>query len=58
MGVPEQQLFVLAVNFLPVPWVRNAERLTAVEVAPNFWRAEPRYGFMERPDVPHSPGFQ
>ena len=47
-----QQLFVLAVNILPVPWVRSAERLTVVEVAPNFWRAEARYGFMERPDVP------
>jgi KUP system potassium uptake protein len=40
------------VNILPVPWVRSAERLTVVEVAPNFWRAEARYGFMERPNVP------
>ena len=32
--------------------VAAAERLTVVEVAPNFWRAEARYGFMERPDVP------
>jgi KUP system potassium uptake protein len=52
MRALHQQLFVLAVNILPVPWVRNAERLTVVEVAPNFWRAEVRYGFMERPDVP------
>jgi KUP system potassium uptake protein len=22
------------------------------EVAPNFWRATARYGFMERPDIP------
>jgi KUP system potassium uptake protein len=47
-----QQLFVLAVTILPVPWVRSAERLTVVEVSPKFWRAEARYGFMERPDIP------
>ena len=23
-----------------------------VQVAPNFWRAQAHYGFMERPDVP------
>ncbi len=23
-----------------------------IEVAPNFWRATARYGFMERPDIP------
>jgi KUP system potassium uptake protein len=47
-----QQLFVLTVTILPVPWIRSGERLTVAEVAPKFWRAEARYGFMERPDIP------
>lgn len=47
-----QQLFVLTVTILPVPWIRSGERITFTEVAPKFWRAEARYGFMERPDIP------
>ena len=35
-----------------IPRVRDSERLATMEVAPNFWRATARYGFMERPDVP------
>src|SRR6185295_16148726 len=27
-------------------------RMTIDEVAPNFWRAEARFGFMERPHIP------
>jgi KUP system potassium uptake protein len=27
--------------------------LATIEVAPNFWRATARYGFMERPDIPN-----
>ena len=34
------------------PWVKESERLSLTEVAPDFWRAEAHYGFMERPDVP------
>ena len=47
-----EHLFVLRVEILSVPWVdvRQADRLE--EVAPNFWRAEARYGFMERPHIP------
>jgi KUP system potassium uptake protein len=47
-----RQLFVLAVTFLPVPWVRSGDRITFAEVAPKFWRAHARFGFMERPDIP------
>jgi KUP system potassium uptake protein len=47
-----QQLFVLTVTILPVPWIRSGERITFAEAAPKFWRAEARYGFMERPDIP------
>jgi len=46
-----QHLFVLTVETDSVPWVNDAGRLTMAEVAPQFWRASARYGFMERPDV-------
>jgi KUP system potassium uptake protein len=36
----------------PVPWIAPAERVTVSPMAPGFWRAIARYGFMERPDVP------
>jgi KUP system potassium uptake protein len=47
-----EQLFVLRVEILPVPWLASNERITIEEVAPCFWRAEARYGFMERPHIP------
>jgi KUP system potassium uptake protein len=47
-----EHLFVLRVEVLPVPWVAVSERITIKEAAPNFWRAEARYGFMERPQIP------
>jgi KUP system potassium uptake protein len=47
-----ERLFVLTVNIEPVPRVENSQRLQFEEVAPRFWRASVRYGFMERPDIP------
>lgn len=47
-----QSLFVLSLDTEPVPWVTEAQRLVMTEVAPRFWRASARYGFMERPDIP------
>jgi KUP system potassium uptake protein len=47
-----ERLFVLTVDTESVPWVNEAGRLTMAEVAPQFWRAAVRYGFMERPDIP------
>lgn len=47
-----EHLFVLRVEILSMPWVASNERLTITEVAPNFWRAEARFGFMERPHIP------
>jgi KUP system potassium uptake protein len=47
-----EQLFVLRVEILPVPRLASNERITFKEVASNFWRAEARYGFMERPHIP------
>ena len=37
-----------ALRLLPVA----SDRLAVTEMAPRFWRAVARYGFMERPDVP------
>jgi KUP system potassium uptake protein len=47
-----EKLFVLRVEVLSVPWVSPSNRITTKEVAPNFWRADARYGFMERPHIP------
>jgi KUP system potassium uptake protein len=47
-----EHLFVLHVEILPVPWVASTDRITLGEVVPNFWRAEARFGFMERPHIP------
>jgi KUP system potassium uptake protein len=47
-----EHLFVLRVEILSVPWVASGNRLSITEVAPNFWRADARFGFMERPHIP------
>ena len=47
-----EHLFVLRVEILSVPWVAPGNRLAVEQVAPNFWRAEARFGFMERPNIP------
>jgi KUP system potassium uptake protein len=47
-----EHLFVLRVEILPVPWVASDNRVTLAEIMPNFWRAEARFGFMERPHIP------
>jgi len=47
-----EQLLVLRVVTESIPWVKESERQSVIEVAPNFWRTTARYGFMERPDIP------
>ena len=47
-----EHLFVLRVEILSVPWVSADNRISFEEIAPNFWRAEARFGFMERPNIP------
>jgi KUP system potassium uptake protein len=47
-----EHLFVLRVEILSVPWLPSGERLTIEEVAPNFWRGDAHFGFMERPHIP------
>jgi KUP system potassium uptake protein len=47
-----EHLFVLRVEIHSVPWMTSGGRLTIEELAPNFWRAEAHFGFMERPHIP------
>jgi KUP system potassium uptake protein len=47
-----EHLFVLRVEIKSVPWTLSGQRLTIEEVAPDFWRAEAHFGFMERPNIP------
>jgi KUP system potassium uptake protein len=47
-----RSVFVLTVTTESVPWIKDTERLSVTRVAPDFWRATARYGFMERPDIP------
>jgi len=47
-----EHLFVLRVEILSVPWVSSGKRMSIEQVAPNYWRAEARFGFMERPHIP------
>jgi KUP system potassium uptake protein len=46
-----KHLLVLRVETQSVHWIKESERLSATQLASNFWRAETRYGFMERPDI-------
>jgi KUP system potassium uptake protein len=47
-----ERLFVLTVSTESIPWISDDTRLKVEEIAPRFWRATARYGFMERPDIP------
>jgi KUP system potassium uptake protein len=47
-----ERLFVVTVVTESVPWISGADRLSWEELAPGFWRATARYGFMERSDIP------
>jgi KUP system potassium uptake protein len=47
-----EHLFVLRVEITSVPWASSGGRITIQEVAPNFWRADAFFGFMERPHIP------
>jgi KUP system potassium uptake protein len=45
-------LLVLTMAPDTIPYVADSERLEVTNLAPHFWRAKARYGFMERPDIP------
>ena len=45
-------VLVLRLTVVSTPRVAPEDHLTLTQSAPNFWRAEARYGFMETPDIP------
>jgi KUP system potassium uptake protein len=47
-----EHIFVVRVEIQSVPWMSPQNRMRIEEVAPNFWRADARFGFMERPHIP------
>ncbi|WP_024511371.1 potassium transporter Kup [Bradyrhizobium sp. ARR65] len=47
-----EHVVALRVETMSVPWVSSAERIKLEQVAPNFWRVDAHYGFMERPHIP------
>ncbi|WP_296745274.1 potassium transporter Kup [Mesorhizobium sp.] len=48
----QERVLVLQWSILSVPRVADADRFTINQEAPDFWRVEAKYGFMEMPDVP------
>ena len=51
-ALPER-LFILKVQTQSMPRVKDTQRFTMKEIAPDVWRAVASYGFMERPDIPN-----
>ncbi len=47
-----EHVLALTMTVVSVPRVENEERLTLQREGDHFWRAEAKFGFMERPDVP------
>ena len=47
-----EHILILRVSILPIPWLRSSNRIEIEPLAPNVWRGEAHYGFMEIPDVP------
>ncbi|GAB7543054.1 KUP/HAK/KT family potassium transporter [Cupriavidus sp. 8B] len=48
----QQKIIAVSIVTETVPWIKDAERPTITKLMPDFWRANARYGFMERPDIP------
>ncbi|MGB7973640.1 MAG: potassium transporter Kup [Roseiarcus sp.] len=46
-----EYVVALTLTVLSVPWTDPEERLNLERIDDNFWRAEARRGFMERPDI-------
>ncbi len=47
-----QHLIAITCETQSVPYVGADGRVSLEKVAPDFWRLNARYGFMERPDIP------
>jgi KUP system potassium uptake protein len=47
-----REILVLTVSTASVPRVSPSKRLTIRKLAPDFWRADAAFGFMEHADIP------
>jgi KUP system potassium uptake protein len=47
-----EHVLILRLSFTSAPRVALEDRLTLAQLAPKFWRADVRFGFMETPDIP------
>jgi KUP system potassium uptake protein len=48
-----EHVVIVTAQVESVPWVADEQRASLSQIAPGFWRVAARYGFMQRPDVPH-----
>jgi len=47
-----EHVVILRLTFTSAPRIKLEERFALVQLAPRFWRADVRFGFMETPDIP------
>jgi KUP system potassium uptake protein len=47
-----EHVLILRLNFTSVPRIKLEDRFALTQLAPKFWRADVRFGFMEMPDIP------
>jgi KUP system potassium uptake protein len=47
----QEHVVAITIRTRLTPWVADEQRVSLAEIAPDFWRAEAWYGFMERPDI-------
>jgi KUP system potassium uptake protein len=47
-----ENVLILRLTFTSAPRIKLEERFTLTRLAPKFWRADVRFGFMETPDIP------
>jgi KUP system potassium uptake protein len=48
----QERLFILNVVTELVPWISGQDRITFKQIAPDVWRGQARFGFMQRQDIP------
>ena len=47
-----ESVIIIGLTFGSTPRVAPQDRIALTQLAPQFWRADVRYGFMETPDIP------
>jgi KUP system potassium uptake protein len=47
-----EPVIIMGLGFGSTPRVDPEHRIALTQLAPQFWRADVRYGFMETPDIP------